>query len=127
MPLATPRKEQREGSQSYPSGFFLVFVFCCRAGRECEMQQFELAREFQRRKRLRGLCSVIAVHSTQFEVIGGKDLDGFRGARIRHIHNIVNVVAHGDEQVEEQFPPKFHFHLHGSTALECLTAADDQR
>lgn len=43
------------------------------------------------------------------------------------IHDIIAMVTHGHEQVKEQFPPKFHFHLHGSATLEGLPATDDER
>jgi len=56
----------------------------------------------------------------------GQRLDGFRGASVARIHNVIDMVAHGHEQVKEQFPPNLHFHLHGSTTLKGLPTTDDQ-
>ena len=55
-------------------------------------------------------------------------LDGPRsaaggGARFR---KIIDVIAHGHEQVKEHLSPHLHLHLHGSTTLECLSTADNQ-
>ena len=53
--------------------------------------------------------------------------DSPRGASVAHVDDVVEVVAHGDEQVEEQLAAAgFHLSLHGAAALECLAAADDQ-
>lgn len=54
-------------------------------------------------------------------------LDGLRGANAVHIRNVINMIAHGDEQVEKQFPSHLHFHLHCTTTLEGFPAADDER
>jgi hypothetical protein len=42
------------------------------------------------------------------------------------LHNVIDVIAHRDKQIEEQFAPILHFHLHGSAPLESLTTSDDQ-
>jgi hypothetical protein len=54
-----------------------------------------------------------------------KKAAGKRGD-LRHIHNIIDVIAHGDKEIEKQLPPHLHFHLHRPTALERLPAADDE-
>jgi hypothetical protein len=36
------------------------------------------------------------------------------------------MVAHRDEEVEEQFPALLHFCLHSAAAFECISAADDE-
>ena len=38
-----------------------------------------------------------------------------------------HMVAHGDEQVEKQFPAPLHFHLHRPAPLERRPGPDDQR
>lgn len=45
------------------------------------------------------------------------------GARV---HKVIDMVAHCDEQVEEQLSPHLHFHLHCTTTLECLPAANNE-
>lgn len=41
--------------------------------------------------------------------------------------DVVEVIAHGDKQIEEQRRPAVkHFHLHGAAALESAPAADDE-
>lgn len=64
-------------------------------------------------------------------------LDSFgRPRRIARVNDVVKVVTHGNEQVEEKFPTTlsihvaaaalFHFGLHRAAALEGLAAADDE-
>jgi hypothetical protein len=36
------------------------------------------------------------------------------------------VIAHGDEEIEEQSPAFFHLHLHGAAPLESVPAPDDE-
>lgn len=36
------------------------------------------------------------------------------------------MVAHGDEQVEEQRATVLHLGLHGAAPFECISAADDE-
>jgi hypothetical protein len=38
--------------------------------------------------------------------------DGLRCPSIAHLHNVVQVVAHGHEQVKEKFTAPFHLRLH---------------
>ncbi len=59
------------------------------------------------------------------EAVFLQPLDGFGSASICHIHDIIDMIAHRDEQVKEQFPPKLHLHLHRSATLERLPAAND--
>jgi len=57
--------------------------------------------------------------------------------RAARVNDVVEVVAHGDKQVEKQFPTSFavhvaaaallHLGLHGAAALEGLAAPDDER
>ena len=43
------------------------------------------------------------------------------------LHDVVDVVAHGNEQVEEQLRVALlHLHLHRAAAFEGLAAADDE-
>ncbi len=37
-----------------------------------------------------------------------------------------DMIAHSNEQVEEQSSTFFHLHLHGATPLESISAADDE-
>lgn len=62
--------------------------------------------------------------------------DGLWGPRVARLNDVVEVVAHGDEQVEEQLPASiavhvaaalFHLGLHGAAPLEGLAAPDDER
>lgn len=39
---------------------------------------------------------------------------------------VIHVVAHGDEQVEEELATALHLVLHGSAALEGVAGADDE-
>lgn len=48
------------------------------------------------------------------------------GVYLRHIHNIINVVAHSHKEIKEQFAANLHLHLHRAAALERPPAADDQ-
>lgn len=52
--------------------------------------------------------------------------DGLGGPSIAHLHHIVQVIAHSDEQVKEKFTAPFHLRLHGSAPLKCLATSDDQ-
>jgi len=54
--------------------------------------------------------------------------DGNRHLDLRRcdLHNIIHVVTHRDEKIEEQFATILHFHLHGSTSLESLATSDYQ-
>ena len=54
--------------------------------------------------------------------------DGFYDWRLarRLRRHVVHVVDHGDEQVEEELAAVFHLILHGATALECASSADDE-
>lgn len=36
------------------------------------------------------------------------------------------MIAHRNEEIEEQLPTFFHLHLHGATSLESVSAADDE-
>jgi len=48
-------------------------------------------------------------------------------AGVAHLRDIVNMIAHGNEEVEEHLcATGLHFHLHCARALEGLAAADDQ-
>lgn len=42
------------------------------------------------------------------------------------LDNVIDVIAHRHKQVEEQFAPILHFHLHGAAPLESLATSDDQ-
>lgn len=42
------------------------------------------------------------------------------------LDNVVDMVAHGHKQIEEQFATILHLHLHGSAPLESLATSDDQ-
>lgn len=43
------------------------------------------------------------------------------------LHDVVDVIAHGDEQVKEHLcAALLHLHLHCAAALEGLAAADDE-
>ena len=51
-----------------------------------------------------------------------------RALRVRHLHHVIHVIAHGDKQVEKQLAaPSLHLHLHGPAALEGLAGANDER
>jgi len=52
-------------------------------------------------------------------------LDGPRRALVE-VGEVINVVAHCDEEIKEQFATNLHLHLHGAAALECLSASDNQ-
>ena len=49
-----------------------------------------------------------------------------RASDLPDLDNVIDVVAHRYKQVEEQFAPILHFHLHGSAPLESLSTSDDQ-
>lgn len=41
--------------------------------------------------------------------------------------DVVDVVGEGDKQIEKELAASVeHFHLHGTAALECVAAADDE-
>jgi hypothetical protein len=42
------------------------------------------------------------------------------------VNQVIDMVAHCHEQVEEQLSPHLHLILHGSTTFECFTAANNQ-
>jgi hypothetical protein len=42
------------------------------------------------------------------------------------LDNVIDVIAHGHKQVEEQFASMLHFLLHGSTPLKSLATSDDE-
>ena len=45
---------------------------------------------------------------------------------IRSTRQAHHMIAHGDEQVEEQFPTVLHLKLHRAASLEGAAATDDQ-
>lgn len=47
-------------------------------------------------------------------------------AALPDFDNVIDVIAHRHEQIEKQFAPILHFHLHGSAPLESLATSDDQ-
>jgi len=53
-------------------------------------------------------------------------LDDFGRTAVADLDNVIDVIAHGHKQIEEQFAPFLHFHLHGSATLESLATSDDQ-
>lgn len=57
--------------------------------------------------------------------LGELVMGGGKGGAPR-IYDIIDMITHGYKQVKEQFPPHLHFHLHGSTTLECFPATDDE-
>ena len=58
---------------------------------------------------------------------GGTTLDGpGSSANVVRVHQIIDMIAHRHEQVEEDFSPHLHLHLHGATTLEGLTTANNQ-
>ena len=60
-------------------------------------------------------------------VCRGIGLDGLGRTVVRHVHDIVDVVRHGCEEIEKQFAATdFHLVLHGSTSLENLARSDNQ-
>src|ERR1700743_177525 len=48
------------------------------------------------------------------------------GRALVQVLKVVQVVAHGDEKVEEHLAPLLHLHLHGAAALERSAAANNQ-
>ena len=42
------------------------------------------------------------------------------------LDNVIDVIAHRHKQVEKQFAPILHFHLHSSAPLKSLATSDDQ-
>jgi len=55
-----------------------------------------------------------------------RPLDDFGRPAIADLDNVIDVIAHGHKQIEKQFAPILHFHLHGSTPLESLATSNDQ-
>jgi hypothetical protein len=54
-------------------------------------------------------------------------LDSLWRTSIAHVNDVVEVVAHGHEQVKEKFAAtSFHLSLHGAAALEGLATANDE-
>lgn len=49
-----------------------------------------------------------------------------RRPRIRNLHNVIDMVAHSDEEIEKQFPSFLHLHLHRPAALKRLATANDE-
>jgi hypothetical protein len=43
-----------------------------------------------------------------------------------NLDNVIDMIAHSHKQIEEQFAPILHLHLHGSAPLESLATPDDQ-
>jgi len=53
--------------------------------------------------------------------------DSLWRASIAHVNDVVEVIAHGYKQVEEELAAaRLHLGLHGPAALKGLAAADDQ-
>jgi len=52
--------------------------------------------------------------------------DNFGRSAVADLHDIIDVITHGHEQVKEQFATILHLHLHGSTPLESLATSNDQ-
>jgi len=74
------------------------------------------------------MCPRTSWRSTMFA--SSDSFSGETGERRRDLRNashIINVIAQRDEQVEEQLRTTcHHFHLHGATALESSSAADNE-
>jgi len=49
-----------------------------------------------------------------------------RRARRSNGSEVVHVVAHGDEEVEEELAALLHLDLHGATSLEGVPASNDE-
>ena len=45
----------------------------------------------------------------------------------RLLRQVIHVVDHGDEQIEEELAAILHLVLHRTAALECVASADDER
>jgi len=74
-----------------------------------------------------GNSGCVCLRSLLDELGGGATLDGpGSSANIVRIRKVIDMVAHRHEQVEEDFPPHLHLHLHGTTTLEGLTTANNQ-
>ena len=43
-----------------------------------------------------------------------------------NLDNVIDMIAHSHKQIEKQFAPILHLHLHGSAPLESLATPDDQ-
>jgi len=54
-----------------------------------------------------------------------RTLDG-PGRRLVDIGQVIHVVAHGHEEIKEQFAANLHFHLHGAATLKRLPASNNQ-
>lgn len=74
---------------------------------------------------------------TRFEVSIDSQGDGYHHVSLAnqekqsdlpvvHLDNVINVVAHGHEQVKEHPTAALHLHLHSAATFECTTAADDE-
>jgi len=72
------------------------------------------------------LSYLIIAPSRRSEVVEMRSLDDFGRSAIADFDNVIDVIAHRHEQIEKQFAPILHFHLHGSAPLESLTTSDDQ-
>lgn len=53
--------------------------------------------------------------------------DGLGRLAVADLDNVIDVVAHSDEEVKEHLAAYLHLRLHGAAALEGASAADDQR
>lgn len=72
------------------------------------------------------LKQVKHANSKAKSVIDRHILDRARCALRLKVHQIIDMVAERNKQIEEQLAPHFHLHLHGAATLECLPAADNQ-
>jgi hypothetical protein len=43
-----------------------------------------------------------------------------------NLDNVIDMIAHSHKQIEKQFAPILHLHLHGSAPLKSLATPDDQ-
>jgi len=72
------------------------------------------------------LSYLVIALSRRSEVIEMRSLDDFWRSAIADFDNVIDVITHRHEQIEKQFAPILHFHLHGSAPLKSLTTSDDQ-
>jgi len=72
------------------------------------------------------LSYIIIAPCRRSVVIEMRSLDDFGRSAIADFDNVIDVIAHRHEQIEKQFAPVLHFHLHGSAPLESLATSDDQ-
>jgi len=68
----------------------------------------------------------ITAPSRRSAVVYVPSLDDFGRSTVANLDNVIDVIAHGHKQIEKQFAPILHLHLHGSAPLESLTTPDDQ-